>query len=198
MEPVAQSNSTSSESSSSSAPPGYHKPTKRKTTHDPFDDLPCQDNSHESHNHEMSQDEVSTFTKFIAAPLFFVSFLLSLSYVDRQNRSYRVSQHAQSSPTLWSRFTLRLSNWWDPEPYQDPRDGKWKSGRNTGASNDGNVPQKREKWFARKNQRKMANLELRDAFEMVDRMKAFVAGVFVVGTLGVGWGLKKVWERFYR
>lgn len=43
----------------------------------------------------------------------------------------------------------------------------------------------------------MASMEVADAFDMVDRMKAVVAGVVLMGTVGVGWGVKKVWESLY-
>lgn len=194
MDPVTQTTSQTN----SSSPPGYHKPTKRKSTKeaDPFDNIPCPSDHHTAEDQEPS--DISTFTKLVSAPLLFISFLLSLSYIDRQNRSYRVSQHSlrQSQPTLWSRLSLGLANWWDPEPYQDPRDGTWKARDGTGGSAEG-VPSRREKWFARKKHRKMASMEVADAFDMVDRMKAVVAGVVLMGTVGVGWGVKKVWESLY-
>lgn len=72
------------------------------------------------------------------------------------------------------------------------------SRESTGSGVDGQATSaKREKWFARKKHRQMASMEVAEAFELAGRMKAVVAGVFVMGTVGVGWGVMKVWERIY-
>src|SRR5262249_10825552 len=143
----------------------------------------------------------STYTKLISAPLFFLSFLLSLAFVDRQNRFYRVSQHPPQQPrSFWARFAAPLSNWWDPEPYQDPDKGTWRhrerpsSGEGSGASPE---VRRKERWYAMKRHRELASMEVAEAFEIAGRMKAVVAGVFVAGTLGVGWGVKMIYERLY-
>lgn len=185
----------------------YQKPSKK---HDPFDDIPCPSDPRDHPNNDGSDrdaaaaaaaDSDSTFTKLVSAPLFFLSFLLSLAFIDRQNRFYRVAQHPPQPPrSFWARFTAPLSNWWDPEPYQDPDKGTWQH-RERPSSGEGSGVlagvKKKERWYATKNHRKLASMEVAKAFEITGRMKAVVAGVFGVGTLFVGWGIKMIYERLY-
>jgi hypothetical protein len=182
-------------------------PQRRFTKkNDPFDNIPCpsEPHNHQAHpsNSKSNRDVVdSIFTKLISAPLFFLSFLLSLAFVDRQKRFYRVAQHPPQQPrSFWARFAAPLSNWWDPEPYQDPNKGTWRhrEGPSTGESS-GTPPdvRRKERWYAMKNHRQLASMEIAEAFEIAGRMKAVVAGVFVAGTVGVGWSIKMICERLY-
>jgi len=181
----------------------YKRPTKK---HDPFDDIPCptQPHDHQAHpsNNKSNHDATdSTYVKLISAPLFFLSFLLSLAFVDRQNRYYRVTQHPPQPPrSFWARFATPLSSWWDPEPYQDPDKGTWRRREKPSSDEiDGAPPEvkRKEKWYAMKNHRQLARLEVSEAFEIAGRVKAVVAGIFVVGTVGVGWGMKMIYEWLY-
>lgn len=56
---------------------------------------------------------------------------------------------------------------------------------------------RKQRWYATKKQGKMASMEIAEAFEMVGRMKAIVAGIFVAGTVGLGLGLKMIYERLH-
>lgn len=56
---------------------------------------------------------------------------------------------------------------------------------------------KKERWYAMNKHRELARMEVTEAFEIVGRMKAVVAGMFVAGTVGVGWGMKMIYERLY-
>ena len=86
--------------------------------------------------------------------------------VDRQQRQWRLSQHAQGSESFW--FRLTHWSWLNPEPYQDSRDGTWKHNPNVAGQNapDAFFPG----WYTRKKHRAMAKIEFGDAFEMRRRV----------------------------
>jgi len=56
---------------------------------------------------------------------------------------------------------------------------------------------KKKRWYAMKKHRKLAGMEIAEAFEIVGRMRAVVAGVFVAATVGLGWGMKIIYDRLY-
>lgn len=128
----------------------------------------------------------------ILTPLLTVSFLLSLFFVERRQRAWRLSQHGPRGESIWSK--LSPSAWLDPEPYQDHRNTAWQ-GQGHVNSNDtlhGSVPtagMKNEKWFHRKKHRKIASLELGNAFETSGQMMLLIVlwlGVFLVGMAWLG------------
>jgi hypothetical protein len=210
MLPVAKAIASSSEdptslelSPSGSLQRPYKRPTKK---HDPFDDIPCPSEPHDHQtppsNNKSNRDVTdSTYAKLISAPLFFLSFLLSLAFIDRQNRYYRVTQHPPQPPrSFWARFVAPWSSWWDPEPYQDPNNGTWRQREKPlSGEGDGAPPEvkRKKRWYAMKNHRQLARMEVAEAFEIAGRVKAVVAGVFVVGTLGVGWVVKMIYQWLY-
>lgn len=115
-------------------------------------------------------------------PLVFTSFILSLLLVNHRYRAWRLSEHPPTNSTFWSRISLR--SWLDPEPYQNPSDTTWQHS----TDNKGHVPHpQREKWFTHKKHRKVARLEIDEAFAMSGRVMVFVGSVLIVGVLGVGW-----------
>ncbi|QDS72646.1 hypothetical protein FKW77_002503 [Venturia effusa] len=178
-------------SPSSSSPNSPRTPRKLKRKSDPFLELPDfpigtdgSDQRTDSQEKEAVQGQnQSTLTKIIMTPLVFTSFLFSLLLVNHRYRAWRLSEHPPSnSSTFWSRISLR--SWLDPEPYQDPSDTTWQ--HSTDAK--GSVPHPRkEKWFTRKKHRKVALLEITEAFDMSRMMMVFMGIVLVVGALGVGW-----------
>jgi len=208
---TSTTSSTSSSSSGNASPTHsrpYRRPTRKATTPiDPFAALP-----EPSRNCDDAQEEQpatdSFFTRLVAAPLLFVAFLLSLSWVERRNRSARVAARARppGAASLWE----RARDWWDPEPYRDGevdewsgRDAEKRDGEKRDGADDGeaegepkHAKRKHERWHANTKQRRMASLEAAEAFELVGTMKAVVASVVVLGTVGAGWGVMKVWETF--
>jgi hypothetical protein len=115
-------------------------------------------------------------------PLVFISFIFSLLLVNHRYRTWRLSEHPPANSTFWSRISLR--SWLDPEPYQDPSDTTWQHS----SDSRGHVPHpQREKWFTHKKHRKVAKLEISEAFDMSGRVMVSVGCVLVVGVLGVGW-----------
>lgn len=97
-----------------------------------------------------------------------ISFLLSLSFVDRHERAWRVAQHDDGSQS-W------LSRWLSAEPYQRPKDSTWQSD-GTGDVR-GTVPSPtidKERWYTHKKHRKMARLEFGQAFSIQNKMVVLV------------------------
>jgi hypothetical protein len=119
----------------------------------------------------------------------FISFILSLSFVNLRDRAQRTYAHSSSSFLTY----LYPSRWLDPEPYQDPSDSSWgRRGATTHVEpNDAIGPKdgeqaesrrKREKksWHLNKKIRQVAKLEVSDAFEMRGRV---IAGMVVMMAL---------------
>jgi hypothetical protein len=131
--------------------------------------------------------------QLIMTPLITVSFILSLVLVERRDRTWRVSEHATARNSIWSGAFLR--NWLDPEPYQDPTDSTWQHSENTDTGNQpiaGAVPQPgRNRWFTRKKHRKMAKMQLGDAFEMRGAVMISLIGILLFSVVALGWFVKK-------
>lgn len=109
-----------------------------------------------------------TSTQLLLTPLTMISFLISLSLVDRQQRQWRLSQHSSAeSASPWFHFT-------SPEPYQHSNDGTWKHSSNVPSQNvEANTFRG---WYRQKKHRAMAKMEINDALEMRRRVLfAFVA-----------------------
>jgi hypothetical protein len=115
----------------------------------------------------------------------FISFILSLSFVNLRDRVHRTYSHSSTSFLTY----LYPSSWLDLEPYQDPDDSRW-CRRGQGAHvepSDAISPkqsepnesgsQKRRSWHLNKKIRKVAKLEISDAFEL--------RGKFIVGMLAM-------------
>jgi len=209
---ASSTSSISTTSSSSLTPtnsPSHRRPNRKAITlTDPFATLPEPSRDDERAANDAASD--SSFTRLVASPLLFVAFLLSLLYVDRRNRSRRVAARARAPDqnSLWRRWC----DFWDPEPYcEAAAEGERAGVRTSGEVKDGAAAADEEdearvekgsrsgksaKWYAHTKQRHVASLEAAEAFELVDRVKAVVASVVVLGTVGVGWVALKVWEVF--
>jgi hypothetical protein len=125
-------------------------------------------------------------------PLICASFIISLFLVERQNRSWRASEHASANAahSFWSAVSLR--NWLDPEPYQDPSDSTWGDANDDGAAKQDTGQPGRTKWFARKKHRKMAQLQLGQAFDMSETVMLCLIGACTVCIVAVWLGVTKI------
>jgi hypothetical protein len=126
-------------------------------------------------------------SKIILTPIFIISFIVSLFYINYRNRARRTEARAPNTSIL---NYLAPSRWLDPEPYQDPDNSTWGC-RGASATyaepneaigpKDGAKRKKRRSWHLNRKIRKMAKLEIGDALEMRGQI---MAGMAVVGMLG--------------
>ncbi|KAI9842455.1 MAG: hypothetical protein M1837_007124 [Sclerophora amabilis] len=155
-----------------------------------------QSQSPDSHPAEESQDGL--FTRFLIAPLTFLSFLLSLALIDRCNRVSRASLHAASP--LPRSFLGRIGSalrslWATEEPYASQRAAAGGAGagprRNAaqatavGEKEGGSAEKKRDEvreggqkdvWTWKTKHRRMMRLEISEALEVRQRV---VVGLLV-------------------
>lgn len=102
-------------------------------------------------------------TTILIAPLTFLSFLLSLTWIDYRNRQWRSAQRANTG-TYWLSIRPRSpSRFWN---------------------GDGEV--------LRKKHRKVIGMEVRDAFEIRGRVVAGICLIFVSGMMAGFLGLRLV------
>lgn len=142
--------------------------------------------------------------QLILTPLYFTSFLISLFLVNRSDRARRASSASRTS-TVFS--YLWPSAWIDPEPYQDPVDTTWD--RRDSAPHvephaaisprqaEDKGKRKRKSWHLHRNIRKVARLEISDAFEMRGRVMLGMLVVLVGLALALWWGLRWVVARLW-
>lgn len=137
-------------------------------------------------------------------PVLFTSFIFSLFLVNRRTRAYRVAEHPQSgSSSWWTRFSPW--KWIDPEPYQDPSDSTWlDANASKPQGSNGSVPgvdgqaeldkgkRKRNRWAVGKKHRKVAKLELSEAFDMRWKIMVVLGIAWTLGFLAVVWSAKKL------
>ena len=127
-------------------------------------------------------------TQLVLTPMLMVSFLLSLFYVDHQQRTWRVAQSSQGhNSSRWNLFSLRT--WLDPEPYRDPTNSTWGRTRDFVHPADQNS----SVWSIRKKHRKTMNLEFSKAFEMRGRVTGILTVFCLLGFLCAFWTLKKLY-----
>lgn len=130
--------------------------------------------------HQNPSTETHTnFPQVIVTPFLFVSFLISLFLVDTQNAITRTRNSS-------------FFNFFDPAPYQDPNDSTW--GRRDSSMHveppdalnpdqrQGRNKRKRKSWHLHRKIRKIARLEISDAFEM--RRRVMVAMALVIMLAG--------------
>ncbi|EOA80840.1 hypothetical protein ACJQWK_09854 [Exserohilum turcicum] len=129
--------------------------------------------------------------RIILTPILFTSFLVSLFLVNYRNRARRTAARAPSFPLLTYLFP---STWLDPEPYQHPHDSTWDrrdSSRHVephdaispgSASQTGGTQlrKKRTSWHLHKKIRKVARLEIGDAWEMRGRVIVAMAAIMLL------------------
>lgn len=109
-----------------------------------------------------------------------ISFLLSLSLVDLQQRHWRLSQHSSTDPeSTWSRFT----SWLAPEPYT------WKHDSDPTAQNADTF----SGFYTRKKHRAMAKMEISDAFDMRRRVLFAFAAWAVLGFVALVYATRRMY-----
>ncbi|KAF2242768.1 hypothetical protein BU26DRAFT_132684 [Trematosphaeria pertusa] len=144
-----------------------------------------------SPSNERDEPQEYLITRLILTPLYFTSFLISLFLVNRSDRARRASSASRTS-TVFS--YLWPSAWIDPEPYQDPVDTTWD--RRDSAPHvephaaisprqaEDKGKRKRKSWHLHRNIRKVARLEISDAFEMRGRVMLGIVGSLVGVAVG--------------
>jgi hypothetical protein len=105
-----------------------------------------------------------------------VTFIISLFLIDRQNRHWRLSQHASSPKPAWR------THWssFHPEPYQDADSSAWV--HSTSSRPEPRRTGSFQGWYARKKKGAIAKLEIGDALEMRGRV---ALALFAWSFLGV-------------
>ncbi|KAF2854655.1 hypothetical protein T440DRAFT_464794 [Plenodomus tracheiphilus IPT5] len=203
MAPAASHDSMARQQLPLSPPPSPQSPRRRhkKKKADAFEELaltpvPSRPSSPEN---PPGEEEESIITKIILTPILFISFIISLFLVNHRNRARRSKAHTTYSSIL---SYLAPSSWLDPEPYQDPTDSTW--GRQgapghvephdaLGPSKDASTedqpsPTKKKKktaWHLNNKIRKVAKLEISDAFEMRGRVIAMMLFMIVLGSVAM-------------
>jgi hypothetical protein len=151
--------------------------------------------------------------KIILTPVLFTSFLLSLFLVNAQNRARRTAAHTPPSSYLTYLFP---SSWLDPEPYLYHKISTWgrrgatghvepndaiapKAGQLDGtgeakAAREGKKKRRKESWHLNKKIRKIARLEVSDAFENQGRMILVMAAMLVFTVIGFWVGMRWIWR----
>lgn len=122
-----------------------------------------------------------------------ISFLLSLCLVNQQERAWRVSQHDNGAGS-W------LSKWFNAEPYQRDEDSTWHNSTPTDDSSSihgqhGNSPLPAVDsriYHTNKKHRKIAKLQLGDAFAMQNKVTFLLLAWALVALLGIVWVLHKL------
>jgi len=188
--------------------PPVSKPKLRKNKLDPFH-LPdaatfsAQNSPLASPKPPEKQDNI--LRRFFITPLLSVSFILALYIVDRRQRHYRAREHPSQTDGA-------SAGWFSgPQPYQFAGDGTWRKGptlKMTLPAQDGTsdgidardtrILSKGEQWIVRKKHRKVARVQMEDAFELRDKL-VWVVGVIVVSSLGLlGFGVQKAVLWYFR
>ncbi|KAK2040531.1 hypothetical protein LZ31DRAFT_40846 [Colletotrichum somersetense] len=114
----------------------------------------------------------STLYKVVATPIIFVSFLLSLAWVDIRYTIKRSRNHSQGGwmPSWLHNVVYRSS----PYHYVQVRDQK--NPKPTG---------EKEEWYYHSKQKKLMRMEADDAFQM----RGYVLAVLALVSLTVFWGV---------
>ena len=104
------------------------------------------------------------------------TFIISLFLIDRQNRQWRLSQHASGPKPAWR------THWssFHPEPYQDADSSAWV--HSTSSRPEPRRTGSFQGWYARKKKGSIAKLEIGDALEMRGRV---AMALFAWSFLGV-------------
>jgi hypothetical protein len=149
--------------------------------------------------------------KIILTPVLFISFILSLSFVNLRDRAHRTYSHSGTSFLAY----LYPSSWLDPEPYQDPDNSTWgRQGATTHVEPSDAISPKQsvppaeggkssmKSWHLNKKIRKMAKLEVSDAFELRGRvivvMLVMIGLVSVVLFMGMKSVVASLWQVVFR
>ncbi|KAF2876329.1 hypothetical protein BDV95DRAFT_625608 [Massariosphaeria phaeospora] len=196
-----------------SPPPSPPRRRKQKPV-DPFlelDTKPLPLPPRAASQHEPEEPHISVLKRIILTPFLITSFLISLALINRSDRARR-HQQRQTTPARNSLLAyLTPSTWYrhfqDPEPYQDPSSTAWSSSTSTSSHHEPHAAisprapdlqtqsqsrNKRTSWHLHKKIRKVARLEISDAFEMRRRVIVVMVGVLVVCGVGVWLGVRWV------
>jgi len=149
---------------------------------DPFFSIPA---STPSTPQPSPEEPESLVSKLILTPLYFLSYIFSLTLVSRRHNSERASAHASPNTSLLA----KLSNWWDPEPYQSDETGRWHAPAGELAQGSGG------KWYHRKMHRKVAGMELRDAEALREKVGMAIVGAVGFVVVGAVWAVYS-WRRW--
>lgn len=153
--------------------------------------------------------------QIILTPVLFTSFLLSLFLVNAQDRARRAAAHTSPSSYLTYIFP---SSWLDPEPYQNhydstwghrgaaghvepndaiaPRDGQLVDTSDAGGR-EGKKRKEKQSWHLHKKIRKIARLEVSDAFESQGRVIVMMAATLVFTVIGFWVGMRWIWRSMF-
>lgn len=165
---------------------------------DPFLELPNDVNITEQPNPRSRQDSDkasegdSLFADLVLAPLNMITFIISLVLVDEQQRQWRLSQHAPSSPPAWRRFAHWSGS--QPEPYQDSDTSEWSQRAGASSRPASQRANSFQGWYARKKKRAIAKLEIGDALDMRGRVLVALIAWAVLGALALYYALRQVYK----
>jgi hypothetical protein len=143
------------------------------------------------------------------------SFLLSLFLINRSDRARRTRPTPRKPSLLSSLFAyLSPTTWLDPEPYQDPDDTTWNRGdagsglgegshveppsvltptHNQQPSTRKNEGKKKSRsWHLNKKIRKIAHLEIDDAFALRRHIIVVMIGLLAILVVGMWMGVRWV------
>jgi hypothetical protein len=151
--------------------------------------------------------------QIILTPVLFISFLVSLFFVNAKDRARRTAAHTPPSSYLTFLFP---ASWLDSEPYQDHHDSTWgrrdatghvepddtiapKDGQLDGAreASKGEAGQRKRSWHLNKKIRKMAKLEVNDAFESQGKIIMIMITMLVLSIIGFWVGMRWVWRSVF-
>jgi hypothetical protein len=183
-----------------SASPSSHEGLNQ----DEIKDNQSRNQQHGDAGSKTDPDSDGLLTKLLWTPLYMTSFLLSLflaNYLDRSRRA----QSSNSESRLWVFFSP--SSWLDPEPYQDPGTGSWRTVRRDSVMEQPHMrgghggPMEEERrqgksWYIRKKHRAVMRMEIGDAFEGQGKIMVMLGVALVLGTVAMGWIGWIVWGLF--
>ena len=120
-----------------------------------------------------------------------VTFIVSLFLVDRQNRQWRLSQHASGAEPAWR------AHWpyYHAEPYQDADSSAWghkKSDSSASQPEQGDTGSF-QGWYAREKKRAVARLEIGDAFAMRGRVAVALIAYTILGMLALVYAVRRAY-----
>jgi hypothetical protein len=119
--------------------------------------------------------------------------------VNFRDRANRTRSHSGTSFLTY----LYPSSWLDPEPYQDPDDSRWDRrgpaahvepndaiSPKQGGQAEGETRKKKRSWHLNKKIRKVAKLEVSDAFEMRGRVIVAMVAMMTFGSIVLWMGVR--------
>ncbi|KAF2168926.1 hypothetical protein M409DRAFT_52910 [Zasmidium cellare ATCC 36951] len=153
------------------------RPHSRNKKSDPFWNLsedalkmPVQPSPSTNEVSGTSQSE-SLIADLILTPINVISFILSLLVVERQQRQWRLSQHApRHEASTWAQFGFH-----NPEPYQESTETTWHP---------------RLSW----KRRGIAKQQMRDVFDMRGRVILALVAWTLLGIVAVAYAFRRMYQ----